>query len=99
MTESVPLARLQEVVRRQVISTDDPLILNKVTTWSGIGSDCFQCDMCRERCDVGYETDWQWGTKGSTKRRTYVDWMCGKCLSDACKVSSNAAKSKYVLPE
>lgn len=95
---SVPRSRLFDIVKKQVVPIEeDSLILSRVTTWGGIAADCFKCDMCREYCDVGYETDWQWGTRDATERRTYVDWMCRRCLSDACKVSSNAQKTKYVI--
>ncbi len=73
----------------------DVLILNNVTPWQGIGGDCFFCAMCLQSCEVSYETNWQWGKP--SHRLTYIADMCSKCLSDACKVSSNAKATKYVL--
>lgn len=94
MTSRVPLSHLKAVAQQQV-TDPDVLILNNVTPWQGIGGDCFFCAMCCQSCEVSYETNWQWGAP--CLRTTYVADLCSKCLSDACKASSNAATSKYVL--
>jgi MinD superfamily P-loop ATPase len=89
----VPVDYMMRVVRGNAQDTE-PIDLAHVTQWGGHSERCFRCKVCNDYCDIGYEVHFQWG---DTERHTYVDEMCGHCLSTVCKASRNAKASKYVL--
>jgi len=72
----------------------EPLDLANVQPWHSWTRGMFECAYCGTKCDIAYETTFEWG---DTKQYTHVPYMCSPCLSTVCKATRNAAESKYVV--